>query len=129
MRSRWQVTTDPHRVIVTGSSAGGLGAAYVALEKPELFGNVLSQSGAFWRGAEASNDAPYEWLTTQVTARPRADIRFYMDVGEYEDHATLGGSGPIFSPPTADFATRCSPRAIASPTPKFPRASTRRSTG
>jgi len=96
VRARWRVTTDPHRVIVTGSSAGGLAAAYVALEKPELFGNVLSQSGAFWRGAEASNDAPYEWLTAQVTAKPRMDIRFYMDVGEYEDHATLGGSGPNF---------------------------------
>jgi enterochelin esterase-like enzyme len=96
VRARWRVTTDPHRVIVTGSSAGGLAAAYVAFEKPELFGNVLSQSGAFWRGAEASNNAPYEWLTTQVTAKPRTDIRFYMDVGEYEDHATLGGSGPNF---------------------------------
>lgn len=96
VRSRWRVATDPRRVIVTGSSAGGLGAAYVALEKPELFGNVLSQSGAFWRGAEASNDAPYEWLTTRVAAKPRQTIRFYMDVGEYEDHATLGGSGPNF---------------------------------
>jgi enterochelin esterase family protein len=96
VRARWRVTTDPHRVIVTGSSAGGLAAAYVALEKPELFGNVLSQSGAFWRGAEASNDAPYEWLTARVAPKPRRDIRFYMDVGEYEDHATLGGSGPNF---------------------------------
>ena len=96
VRSRWRVTSDPHRVIVTGSSAGGLGAAFVALARPDLFGNVLSQSGAFWRGAEASNDAPYEWLTAQVAAAPRKDVRFYMDVGEYEDHATLGGSGPNF---------------------------------
>jgi len=96
VRSRWRATTDPHRTIITGSSAGGLGAAYVALERPDLFGNVLSQSGAFWRGAEASNDAPYEWLTSQVVAKPRRDVRFYMDVGEYEDHATLGGSGPNF---------------------------------
>jgi pimeloyl-ACP methyl ester carboxylesterase len=43
---------DPRRVIVTGSSAGGLAAAYVALMRPDLFGNVLSRSGAFWRGAE-----------------------------------------------------------------------------
>jgi len=96
LRSRWRVTTDPHRVIVTGSSAGGLGAAFVALARPDLFGNVLSQSGAFWRGAEASNGEPYEWLTTQVSAGTRRDVRFYMDVGEYEDHATLGGSGPNF---------------------------------
>jgi enterochelin esterase family protein len=55
---------------------------------------VWSQSGAFWRGAEASNDAPYEWLTQRVKASPRKDIRFYLDVGELEDHPTLGGAGP-----------------------------------
>jgi enterochelin esterase family protein len=96
LRRGWHVTSDPARVIVTGSSAGGLGAAYVAFARPDLFGNVWSQSGAFWRGAEASNDAPYEWLTQQLRSSPRKPIRFYLDVGELEDHPTLGGSGPNF---------------------------------
>jgi enterochelin esterase-like enzyme len=96
VRRGWRITTDPDRVIVTGSSAGGLGAAYVAFARPELFGNVLSQSGAFWRGAEGSNDAPWEWLTAQVAAAPRKAIRFLLDVGELEDHPTLGGAGPNF---------------------------------
>jgi enterochelin esterase-like enzyme len=96
VRRGWHVTSDPHRVIVTGSSAGGLAAAFVAFTRPDLFGNVWSQSGAFWRGAEGSNSAPWEWLTQQVSASPRKDIRFYLDVGELEDHATLGGSGPNF---------------------------------
>lgn len=96
IRQGWHVTRDPHRVIVTGSSAGGLGAAYVAFMRPDLFGNVWSQSGAFWRGAESSNAAPYEWLTSQVRASPKKDIRFVLDVGEGEDHPTLGGSGPNF---------------------------------
>ena len=96
VRSHWHVTTDPHRVIITGSSAGGLGAAFVALDHPELFGNVLSQSGAFWRGAEASNAPPYEWLTSRVLSTPKKDVRFLLDVGEREDHPTLGGSGPNF---------------------------------
>jgi enterochelin esterase family protein len=96
VRSRWNVTTDPRRVIVTGSSAGGLGSAYVAFMRPDLFGNVWSQSGAFWRGAEASNNAPYEWLTEEVKRSPKKDVRFYLDVGEMEDHPTLGGSGPNF---------------------------------
>ncbi|HEY6223171.1 MAG TPA: alpha/beta hydrolase-fold protein [Gemmatimonadales bacterium] len=96
VRSRWPVTTDPHRVIVTGSSAGGLAAAYVAFERPDLFGNVWSQSGAFWRGAEASNGAPYEWLTAAVRAAAKRDIRLVLDVGALEDHPTLGGSGPNF---------------------------------
>ena len=96
VRKGWNVTTDPHRVIVTGSSAGGLGAAYVAFERPDLFGNVWSQSGAFWRGAEASNEPPYEWLTGQIIKSPGRDIRFLLDVGEMENHPTLGGSGPNF---------------------------------
>jgi enterochelin esterase-like enzyme len=96
VHARWPVTADPHRVIITGSSAGGLASAYAAFERPDLFGNVWSQSGAFWRGAEASNGAPYEWLTAQVRTGPKKDVNFVLDVGALEDHATLGGSGPNF---------------------------------
>jgi enterochelin esterase family protein len=96
VRRGWHVTSDPARVIVTGSSAGGLGAAYVAFERPDLFGNVWSQSGAFWRGAEASNEPPWEWLTAQVSRLPRRNVRFMLDVGALEDHRTLGGQGPNF---------------------------------
>jgi enterochelin esterase family protein len=96
IRQGWRVTTNPKRVIITGSSAGGLGAAYVAFVHPELFGNVWSQSGAFWRGAEGSNSAPFEWLTAQVKAAPPKPVRFVLDVGALEDHTTLGGSGPNF---------------------------------
>jgi enterochelin esterase-like enzyme len=103
VRRGWHVTADPHRVIVTGASAGGLGAAFVALARPDLFGNVWSQSGAFWRGAEGSNSPPYEWLTRQVTTAARKEIRFYVDVGELEDHPTLGGSGPNFRDATRRF--------------------------
>ena len=103
VRRQRHVTTDPHRVILTGSSAGGLAAAFAALARPDLFGNVLSQSGAFWRGPEASNEAPYEWLATHVTAIPRQDLRFFLDVGELEDHATLGGAGPNFLGATRRF--------------------------
>jgi enterochelin esterase-like enzyme len=96
IRTGWHVTTDPTRVIVTGSSAGGLGAAFVAFQRPDLFGNVWSQSGAFWRGAEESNQAPWEWLTRQVAASSKRSIRFALDVGALEDHPTLGGQGPNF---------------------------------
>lgn len=96
IRQHWRVTTDPHRVIITGSSAGGLASAYAAFNRPDLFGNVWSQSGAFWRGPEASNGPPWEWLTTQVRAAPTRDVRFVLDVGENEDHPTLNGAGPNF---------------------------------
>ena len=103
VRAHWRVTTDPHRVVITGSSAGGLASSFVALERPDIFGNVLSQSGAFWRGAEASNDAPYEWLATHVAQLPKRDVTFLLDVGALEDHATLGGSGPNFRDATRRF--------------------------
>jgi enterochelin esterase-like enzyme len=96
VRSHYDVTRDPRRTIVTGSSAGGLASAYVAFARPDLFGNVLSQSGAFWRGAEGSNGEPYEWLTGQFAAAPKKDINFFLDVGALEDHRTLGGAGPNF---------------------------------
>ena len=95
LRRRYNVTRDPRRTIVTGSSAGGLAAAYVALVHPEIFGNVFSQSGAFWRGAAASNSPPFEWLTGQYYAEPRKDVRFVVDVGTGETHRALG-NGPVF---------------------------------
>jgi enterochelin esterase-like enzyme len=75
----------------------------VAFQRPDLFGNVWSQSGAFWRGAEASNRPPWEWLTQQVAAVPRKDVRFCLDVGQLEDHTTLGGTGPNFRDATRRF--------------------------
>jgi enterochelin esterase family protein len=92
-RSR-KATRDPHRTFVTGSSAGGLAAAYLALRHPEVFGKALSQSGAFWRGNEASNDPPYEWLTSQVAAQPKRDVRFLLEVGALETRGALGGAAP-----------------------------------
>ncbi|HEY1951880.1 MAG TPA: alpha/beta hydrolase-fold protein [Gemmatimonadaceae bacterium] len=94
LRGKWRVTRDPARTIVTGSSAGGLAAAYLAFNRPELFGNVLSQSGAFWRGNEGTDDPPYEWLTAQYAAAPRKPIRFFLDVGSTESHGAMNGAAP-----------------------------------
>ncbi len=94
VRQKWNVTHDPHHTVITGSSAGGLAAAFLALRRPDLFGNVLSQSGAFWRGAEGSNSAPFEWLTKQYVEKPRSDIRFFLDVGDREKLGALQGTAP-----------------------------------
>jgi enterochelin esterase-like enzyme len=94
VRSHYTVTHTADHTIIGGSSAGGLGAAYIALKYPTIFGNVLSQSGAFWRGNEASNDAPYEWLTQQYAASPKVNVRFFLDVGSMETRGALGGAAP-----------------------------------
>ena len=94
VRGKWKVSSDPHRATIAGSSAGGLAAAFVALRHPEIFANVLSQSGAFWRGAEGSNEAPFEWVTQQHAASPKRDIRFFLDVGSTESAGAIGGTAP-----------------------------------
>lgn len=73
-------TDDPRRTIAAGSSAGGLAAAFAAFRRPDVFGNVLSQSGAFWcaRGDE------HEWLTHRLAEADRLPVRFYLDAGLYE---------------------------------------------
>jgi enterochelin esterase-like enzyme len=94
VREKWRVTNDPARTIITGSSAGGLASAYLAFERPDLFGNVLSQSGAFWRGNEGSNGAPYEWVAAQYAAVARKSVRFFLDVGATETRGAMGGAAP-----------------------------------
>jgi enterochelin esterase family protein len=82
MRQNYNVTTDPSRIIVAGSSFGGLAAAYAGFRHPEVFGNVLSQSGSFWWKPEGDNK--HEWLTREFKASPKLPVRFYLDVGLME---------------------------------------------
>ncbi len=81
IRTRYHVTHDAAKTIVGGSSYGGLAAAYVALRHPDLFGNVLSQSGWYsWPDREQEQS----WLIPQYADRPRLPLRFYLDVGLLE---------------------------------------------
>jgi enterochelin esterase-like enzyme len=112
VRQRWHATTDPACTVIGGYSLGGLAAAFTALRHPELFGAVLSQSGAFWHGgpsgpggpqghdrpADSASDAEHEWLARLVSERPpgaHAPLRFYLDVGILETKPTDDG-GPTF---------------------------------
>jgi enterochelin esterase family protein len=93
VRNHWRVSADAGQAIVCGYSRGGLGATYVAWKRPDVFGNVLAQSGAFWRGNEGGTADP-EWLTQQFKNSPKANLRFYVEVGEQETGKTP--AGPIF---------------------------------
>jgi len=41
VRQNYYVTTNPRQVVIGGTSAGGLAAAFAGLLHPELFGNIL----------------------------------------------------------------------------------------
>ena len=89
--SLYNFTADPRQTVVTGSSLGGLAAACNGLRHSEIFGNVLSQSGAFhWippKGDGASNsdtDSEPNWVAKQFIASPKLPLRFYLDAGSEE---------------------------------------------
>ena len=114
VRSHYNVTKDPKQTVVTGNSAGGLAAAYVALRHSEVFGNVLSRSGAFWwsfehnggvcgprcpdsggTGGENSRDATTEgnFMVRQFLSSPKLPLRFYLAAGTFEIDRDGGGGG------------------------------------
>lgn len=64
---------------VLGASLGGLMALYVGLRAPEVFGNVLSQSGAFALPGEG--DMLVFELTRTLRSRP---LNVWMDCGTFE---------------------------------------------
>ncbi len=84
VHAHYHVTSDPTKTIVGGSCFGGLAAAFVAFKAPEVFGNVLSQSGSFWWPEKETEDGETEWLTHQFAQSPRLPVRFSMEVGELE---------------------------------------------
>ncbi|MGH9837942.1 MAG: alpha/beta hydrolase-fold protein [Blastocatellia bacterium] len=90
-RQHYRLSADPKQTIVGGSSFGGLSAAYCAFRYPEVFGNVLSQSGSFWHYPEWNRDetdsSPFGWLTRQFVTIRKLPIRFYLEAGLFEtDH-------------------------------------------
>jgi enterochelin esterase-like enzyme len=89
MRKNYRATEDPAHVAVGGSSYGGLAATFAGLRHPDVFGNVLSQSGSFWWKPEDQSEP--EWLTKQFISSPRLNIRLFLEVGLMEEGASLTG--------------------------------------
>jgi enterochelin esterase family protein len=88
VRARWAGADDPARVTLAGSSAGALAATCAALAHPERFGNVISQSGAYWWRPDST--AAREWIVHEVASRARVPVRFHLDIGLMEDDDESG---------------------------------------
>lgn len=93
VHTHYHVTNDPQHTMVAGSSYGGLAATFVAFKAPEIFGNVLSQSGAFrWnpleREKEVHDNHDEAWLIRQFVASPVLPLRLFLEVGLWERNAT-----------------------------------------
>lgn len=88
-RQNYRVSGDAAKTVVCGVSLGGLAAAYTAFRYPEVFGKVLSQSGAFWYYPNWRNSKPdlskMGWLARQFEASRRLSVRFYLECGLLEN--------------------------------------------
>jgi enterochelin esterase family protein len=81
-RANYSATDRPEQTIIGGASLGGLQAACVGLKHSEVFGNVISQSGAFdWK---PEGEKEWEWLNRQFAASPRLPLRFSFEAGLLE---------------------------------------------
>lgn len=89
VRAHYAISADPRRAVVGGASWGGLTATFTGLSHPELFGNVLSQSGGFYwwpAGYQETHVVSSDtgWLTQEYARHGRLPLRFYMEVGSQE---------------------------------------------
>jgi enterochelin esterase family protein len=103
IRDNFNITTDPFKSLIAGASYGGIASTYIAFKHPEIFGNVLSMSGAFnwspgvefWlsrikefndfeRWWSENDEEEGEWLARQFSQSEKLPLKFYLDVGVLE---------------------------------------------
>lgn len=99
VRAHYAVTTDPGLTVVAGSSYGGIAATYAGLRHPEIFGNVLCQSGSFWWAPDhkmgQNNEATTEtaWLAKEFIRSPKLPLKFWIEAGVFEVDGKGSGGG------------------------------------
>jgi enterochelin esterase-like enzyme len=93
---KYRISKNPKLNVVAGASFGGLAAAYTAFMHPDVFGNVLSQSGSFWWSPTYLKDsAPSPnagWMVKQIAESPLKPIRFYITAGSWESPGMLSSN-------------------------------------
>lgn len=96
----WLCTThsicpSSEHTILSGSSYGGLASMYIALQHPQRFGKVLSQSGSFWwepNKSKHTNPEFNSWMSELVASQPKKDLDIYLTAGLFEvepKHASI----------------------------------------
>jgi enterochelin esterase-like enzyme len=77
LRREHRLTADPRRVVVAGSSMGGLAALYAALRMPDVFGGAIVMSPSLW----IARGAIFPWVRRHASA---SRARVYLDAGARE---------------------------------------------
>jgi enterochelin esterase-like enzyme len=85
IEAKFPVSVDAATRGLWGASLGGMASVYAALRRPDLFGMVVSQSGAF----QGVPDQPYkrgakEWLLSEFQNLEKLNVRFSLECGQIE---------------------------------------------
>jgi enterochelin esterase family protein len=91
IRLHYHVTSDPAQSVVGGLDLSAVSATLLALRHPDLFGNVLAQSGHFQE--KLPEDTEHERVANLVASMPTVPVRFHLDAGVFETHPGRDG-GP-----------------------------------
>ena len=89
LRREYRAAEAPGEATLAGASLGGVVSTYCALRHPDVFGKVLSQSGAFqFAPGVFDAAAPYHIetgaLMRDIAGSPAKPVRFWMEVGLFE---------------------------------------------
>ncbi|MFO0611880.1 MAG: alpha/beta hydrolase-fold protein [Polyangiaceae bacterium] len=71
------VTRDARKIVIGGSSLGGIAAFYAQLTMPERFGGCIAMSPSFW----VARGRIFRWVERREIP---TDKRFYLDAGRRE---------------------------------------------
>lgn len=92
-KKQYRISDDKDRTVIAGLSLGGQFAAYAALKRSDIFGRVLSQSGAFaWNrdnnGKVTMDKDGNSNLIDMYNKSDVIDVDFYMNIGSLENFMT-----------------------------------------
>ncbi|WP_105616169.1 non-canonical purine NTP pyrophosphatase [Vallitalea okinawensis] len=91
-RANYHISLDPKDGIIGGLSLGGLTAAYIGLKQSHLFGNVLSESGAFWYKPDRCEETERAcWMSKKYNQVDKLHLKFYLNVGILEEFDNMIG--------------------------------------
>lgn len=96
MKENYNISEDPSKNIIGGYSLGGLTASYAGLRYPDIFGNVLSQSGSYWYKRKEYNDDKSIWINHEFNKKEKLSLNFYINVGAIEPKVSMKDTNKAF---------------------------------
>nr|WP_253944264.1 alpha/beta hydrolase-fold protein [Pseudogemmobacter hezensis] len=82
--ARAGIRANPARTVLAGASYGGLGAARIAIQRPDAFGNALSMSGSFWWAPEGVDTDGTPWVASLIAGGEKLPLRVFLSGGLFE---------------------------------------------